>query len=456
MPNWNSTCCPSCGHINSPVEQNVQFPRPAKPEDEKPAAATEEGETTTEPNPTTNPASWKMDGEFLLARPAANQTPSDSVIAGLPLDAAAAETPAPTRADEHVEPAEKAEQVGTAMTRPTRNGTPKVRPGRPTVGKGQWLYLLKGKQQGPVSTEELRQLIASGGVNRSVLVWHRGQKGWTPIDEVEELAEVKSPPPPKPSADIQLSSKVSKQQLMRELAHRCSLMIWLLIAAGCLVLMALVTQRTFVDVGQAAVLGVNLTLGAGIVAMITYGCVYFWKHKPLFHLLPINLRMEAIGGLVGLGACLVVTVILSISLQSRRTILMENQTIYHAQHIYDTLTTGEIGKSDPFVDWENLQINEDDFGGRYQMMNDEEKTGAIKKFLDEFDKTFNPRERFGSELKNWQIRHIANSAIVTATYPGSTKHVLTLTLRDNKLVRIEFRQVPTTQPAATQPASQPS
>jgi len=55
-----------------------------------------------------------------------------------------------------------------------------------------WHYALNGEQRGPVTTEELDQLIVAGIISESTLVWHQGLTGWQPLREAR--------PAPAPSA----------------------------------------------------------------------------------------------------------------------------------------------------------------------------------------------------------------------------------------------------------------
>lgn len=55
---------------------------------------------------------------------------------------------------------------------------------------GKWLYGRSGQQTGPVSTEQLRQLVASGQVEPTDLIWKEGMASWVPATELEMLAAV--------------------------------------------------------------------------------------------------------------------------------------------------------------------------------------------------------------------------------------------------------------------------
>ncbi|MCW1921559.1 GYF domain-containing protein [Luteolibacter arcticus] len=50
-----------------------------------------------------------------------------------------------------------------------------------------WYYGSSAGQSGPVEEQELRALIASGGVSPETLVWRDGMKDWLPLSSVPEL-----------------------------------------------------------------------------------------------------------------------------------------------------------------------------------------------------------------------------------------------------------------------------
>jgi hypothetical protein len=52
----------------------------------------------------------------------------------------------------------------------------------------QWYYGSSAGQNGPVEEQELRALIASGGLGPETLVWREGMKDWLSLRAVPELA----------------------------------------------------------------------------------------------------------------------------------------------------------------------------------------------------------------------------------------------------------------------------
>jgi hypothetical protein len=51
----------------------------------------------------------------------------------------------------------------------------------------QWYYAHQGQQSGPVSTEQIKQLAASGQLQPSDMVWKQGMAAWSPANTVEGL-----------------------------------------------------------------------------------------------------------------------------------------------------------------------------------------------------------------------------------------------------------------------------
>jgi len=65
-----------------------------------------------------------------------------------------------------------------------------------------WYYMKNGAQTGPISTDELKALIASGAVKADTLVWREGLAAWAAANTQSAFAGIApaTPPPPPPSA----------------------------------------------------------------------------------------------------------------------------------------------------------------------------------------------------------------------------------------------------------------
>lgn len=66
-----------------------------------------------------------------------------------------------------------------------------------------WWYVDKDKKIGPIETDELKRLLQSGKVGANTMLWHEGMDAWRPLDQVDELNELKAvvPPPLPPKAE---------------------------------------------------------------------------------------------------------------------------------------------------------------------------------------------------------------------------------------------------------------
>lgn len=62
-----------------------------------------------------------------------------------------------------------------------------------------WFYAKNGRQEGPVSLENLRALVAEGKVSRSDLAWNATMKDWQPVGNIAELASGNSLSSPTPA-----------------------------------------------------------------------------------------------------------------------------------------------------------------------------------------------------------------------------------------------------------------
>ncbi len=67
--------------------------------------------------------------------------------------------------------------------------------------------MVNKKQKGPLTTEEISQMVKDGQVNKDSLVWQNGMKNWSKAGSQSELATIFSaPPPPPPSAPVSTSN----------------------------------------------------------------------------------------------------------------------------------------------------------------------------------------------------------------------------------------------------------
>ncbi len=63
----------------------------------------------------------------------------------------------------------------------------------------QWYYAQNGQQCGPVPGEQLRNMLSTGALRSSDLVWSDGLPAWTPAGQVPALMPAQAPRPPAPA-----------------------------------------------------------------------------------------------------------------------------------------------------------------------------------------------------------------------------------------------------------------
>ncbi len=70
---------------------------------------------------------------------------------------------------------------------------------------GNYFFSIRGKAEGPLDEQAVREHIAAGRISRDTLVWRDGMSGWQALREVGELVELYGPvlegaprPPPLP------------------------------------------------------------------------------------------------------------------------------------------------------------------------------------------------------------------------------------------------------------------
>ena len=71
--------------------------------------------------------------------------------------------------------------------------------GPPPLPQEQWYAGIGGKQVGPLTAEQLQQLVQQGQVKKDTLLWKEGMDGWTAAENIPDAAGFfKSVPPPLP------------------------------------------------------------------------------------------------------------------------------------------------------------------------------------------------------------------------------------------------------------------
>src|SRR4051812_29683795 len=72
----------------------------------------------------------------------------------------------------------------------------------------EWWYTDNGKKTGPIGVEDVRRLLLAGKITGSTMFWREGMDSWKPLNDVSELAGLRSavPPPIPPKAELDPSA----------------------------------------------------------------------------------------------------------------------------------------------------------------------------------------------------------------------------------------------------------
>ena len=114
----------------------------------------------------------------------------------------------------------------------------------------EWHYGQGEEQHGPVPLEELKQLVASGQVQPTDMVWNPDMPDWLPAGEVEELfpkqrQELVTEPVPEPSPSVSSTQPCDKAVAIRTLltSHKTAVGIAALCVVGLVVLVSFLLSR---------------------------------------------------------------------------------------------------------------------------------------------------------------------------------------------------------------------
>lgn len=340
---------------------------------------------------------------------------------------------------------------------PTKMQSPAKELGEgPLAENAEWFYLQAGEKIGPSTPEELRQLLFSGKINRSVLVWHKGMEGWEPLEEVEELGIEKYLP-----ASPQASATTPKQKT-RRLETRCMQMLWVLLGGACLVLAMLVMRGMFVDLGIQGSAG--LLLGLLCLGGAAYSGAILIQSRSLMDRLESKPKFMAIGALAGLvlcGALIFVIGFWPTHQEVRKA--PPPSAVQRAQTVFNALTDASLADQynpdwDQYVAWTALKVEDQNFGQEYLTQpQGEARYGMILDFLSFFEDTYNPTRVFADSLPIWTLDARGTRKEIIAWYsPDKTGKQLHMVLEDGKLIAIDLvvpgEQTPEDSDASTLPS----
>lgn len=396
-----STCpagqCPKCKTHNQPVVDGVSFPRPPNesasrnpsqapsekelapastdariaPDEQAPPTATSAGEDQPAPQPPPAEPSdeeWTTEGEYLLAKPARNQTPDETVLQGMAINGE-------MTVDEDLDA--RSELLSAEPDLPEM-----PQAAEPVVGKG-WHYLQKDQQSGPVSAGQIAHLLASEKINLSTLVWRDGMDGWVPLESVEELAPAfDTADEPAPTSPARPGPRRSARRAKRTMSAHCQVVLWMGIASACVVLMLYVLRETILLLGGRA-----FAIAAGGLAVVLLGGVVLSLARILarrqqFRAVSRGSRSSAWIGLGILAAALAATVMLAVVVKPPRREIPVDRYLADAQRACRVILTGQDDQMHRVIDWHHLNLNGRDLGSEYtQASSVEDKDAVVASFL---------------------------------------------------------------------------
>src|SRR5680860_264273 len=68
--------------------------------------------------------------------------------------------------------------------------------------KSGWWYASDGDRKGPISTDELCDLLISGTLTPKSLIWRQGMEGWQQVRQVNALAPLLAALPPELPSEL--------------------------------------------------------------------------------------------------------------------------------------------------------------------------------------------------------------------------------------------------------------
>ncbi len=477
-PEWPQGKCPACQTVyDNTVGHIVSFPRQLASAGQAPPSASEI-QAASAPGQVL----WDMQGEFLVAKPDENQSPSDSVIEPLPfipipLEEAATPEPEPVpvqpdpvkpqpvpvspKSEQHPEPVPTRPQPVPVQPHAEKHPEPKpvtpesepekpdkesdgasnniAQPPTPDVSKhadieNKWFYLLHGEEVGPITTDELKELVRSGKASSTVFVWQEGMESWMPIEELEEL----NVEPPHEAEGSFTHSSLSIVQRAGRLTNNSDSLVWMAITAACTVALLFAMRESFMDFGLIVL---QLTAGFLGLAMLTgllYGIWNALRDLKLFVRGSTTMQMKWLSGIGGLFTCILLTIMIGWQSGRGPVVPTEEYSIKKAKEISDMMVFGNLSASFNLIDWEHLIVDGDNFGEKFRNSSSmDEKLYMMEDvyevFLNAFDPPYDRQHMRASALEDWHIKVQTIDKTVVSAFSPSSGAEIRFTLQGDRL-----------------------
>ena len=430
---------------------------------------------------------WDMQGEFLVAKPDENQSPSDSIIEPLPfspipIDESAKLEPEPIKpkVEKPTEPKPvkpdpepiKPKVEKPAEPKPVKPEPEPIKPKvenpaepepvkpqgenaksaeadiplRPTPDiskhtdiENKWFYLLGGKEVGPITTKELQELVRSGKASSTVFVWQNGMESWIPIEEIDEL----NVEPPHEAEGSFTHSALSLTQRTSKLAHNANNLVWMAVTAAFTLVLLFAMRESLMDFDLIVLQTTAAVMGLAMLIGLLVGIWIPLRDLRLFLRGTTTVQMKWLSGTGGLFTCILLAFMIGWQSGRGSAVPEPEFAIKQAKKISDTLVFEKLSSSFNLIDWEHLIVDGEDFGERYRNTPLMDRKLYIMEdvydvFLSAFDPPYDRQHMRANSLENWHIKvQTVDTTLVSAFCPTSGAKILFM-LKGDRLVRLNI------------------
>lgn len=412
---YNSAQCPACKKNGVPIGQPVEFPRysPTKAEEKSETEAKVEEQPAPTEVQDEKPQEKKddtVDG-YLVLQPAEDED-VDVIVEGVAVDENGNEiATAPKQEQPHDVPAPEPHEitpeilpepqkgeppapqpVEKRVSHPLSRSRPQSKPSQAlpdiqNVPEGHWTYFIKGKVAGPLDTQKFRDMLSSGELSQSVLVWKPGMDSWQPADSFDELkVEVPSISP----GEISFHDDASATAV-NILLSRLHFLLWLAVILWAIVILMFLTRKTLEDLGiQAYTTTVTILLSFSL-AGLGMGVMLMLKHNRSFIKSGGKAFVEWLAAMVAFACAIAISFSVYTHFDPRPQ--FENEELYEsiARDGFDCLYSGDFNDTLNKINWDALVFNGRNVGEEFKAASSQkQKMLLIAEIMDRLREQINP------------------------------------------------------------------
>ena len=243
----------------------------------------------------------------------------------------------------------------------TRN-TDALDPMEETPTETDWCYMLKGQRHGPVTTVEMRQLLRSGRVTRSVLIWQEGMDGWQPLERVEMFEGSTDDTPVEDVIDGEVRS--TKKQ-MASLSRHGMYFLWGGVAAVGLSLLLYVMRTNLAAMGEMGTMTADIGLAVLALAATAAGCIEAGVKWGLWKQMARGAQTQFVVGMMLLLGVGTMSVGMARTWSPPIVARDYSRVIAQAEAAYQAMLSNDHDAMLMSIEWRNLTCNGIDVGKAY-------------------------------------------------------------------------------------------